>query len=151
MTMRFPYRRLKTNAPIPSLGGQWERPKTLVLVSLTGPGGTVAQRALLDTGADDTVFPEQLAAQVGFDLTNAPTGESAGVSGVPLPVRYAWATLRLTDGIEFREWLAWVGFVPVPMIWGLLGFAGYLQFFSANFLGDREEVELTVNSLYPGT
>lgn len=25
------------------------------------------------------------------------------------------------------------------------------QFFTATFLGDREEVELTVNRLYPGT
>jgi len=73
------------------------------------------------------------------------------VGGVPLPVRYVQATLRLTDGTEFREWTAWVGFAPVPMLWPLLGFAGFLQFFSASFLGDREEVELNVNSLYPGT
>ena len=33
----------------------------------------------------------------------------------------------------------------------LLGFAGFLQFFTATFRGDREEIELTVNSLYPGT
>ena len=60
-------------------------------------------------------------------------------------------TLRLTDGREFREWPARVGFAPVPMTFALLGFAGFLQFFGANFLGDGEEVELTVNSLYPGT
>jgi hypothetical protein len=33
----------------------------------------------------------------------------------------------------------------------ILGFAGFLQYFTATFIGDREEVELTVNSLYPGT
>ena len=32
----------------------------------------------------------------------------------------------------------------------LLGFAGCLQFFDALFHGEREEVELTVNGLYPG-
>jgi hypothetical protein len=32
----------------------------------------------------------------------------------------------------------------------LLGFAGVLQFFDADFRGAREEVELTINSLYPG-
>jgi hypothetical protein len=38
-----------------------------------------------------------------------------------------------------------------PDITDLYGFAGFLQFFTAKFEGDREEVELTVNSLYPGT
>jgi hypothetical protein len=33
----------------------------------------------------------------------------------------------------------------------LLGFAGFLQFFTATFRGDREEVELAVNVLYPGS
>jgi hypothetical protein len=33
----------------------------------------------------------------------------------------------------------------------LLGFAGCLQFFDALFHGAREDVELSVNSLYPGT
>ena len=149
--MRFPYVRVKVKAPVPSLGGQWERPKALALVALIGPAGTIARQGLLDTGADDTIFPERLASRVGFDLTTAPSGEATGVGGIPLPVRYVQATLRLTDGTEFREWTAWVGFAAVPMLWPLLGFAGFLQFFSANFLGDREEVELTVNSLYPGT
>ena len=40
---------------------------------------------------------------------------------------------------------------PARLIYPLLGFAGCLQYFRANFMGDREEVELTVNSLYPGT
>jgi hypothetical protein len=83
MTLRFPYVRFKMKAPVQSLGGQWERPKALALVSLVGPAGTIARRGLLDTGADDTVFPERWAAQVGFDLTSAPSGEAAGVGGVP--------------------------------------------------------------------
>ena len=31
-----------------------------------------------------------------------------------------------------------------------LGFAGFLQFFTATFYGDLEEVERAVNRLYPG-
>jgi hypothetical protein len=107
--------------------------------------------ALLDTGADDTLFPEPFATQIGIDLSAAPTGEGMGVGGALVPVRYALVSLRLTDGKEFRQWPAWVGFTATPLKRPLLGFAGCLQFFSANFLGDREEVELTVNSVYPGT
>jgi hypothetical protein len=70
---------------------------------------------------------------------------------VSAPVRYATVTLRLTDGIERREWTAWVGFTRAPLRRPLLGFAGFLQFFTATFHGDREEVELAVNSLYRGT
>jgi hypothetical protein len=32
-----------------------------------------------------------------------------------------------------------------------LGFAGFLQYFTATLHGDREQVELAVNALYPGT
>jgi hypothetical protein len=60
-------------------------------------------------------------------------------------------TLRLTDARERCEWPAWVAFAPLPMRRGLLGFAGCLQFFTATFLGDVEEVDLDPNRLYPGT
>jgi hypothetical protein len=67
------------------------------------------------------------------------------------PVRYAQVFLRMTDGKEQREWPAWVGFTPAKIQSPLLGLAGFLQFFTATSSGDREEVELMVNSLYPGT
>ena len=65
-------------------------------------------------------------------------------------VRYAVAELRLTHGREFRRWPAWIGFAA-GLKQPLLGFAGRLQFFGAFFRGDREEVELEVNALYPGS
>ena len=52
---------------------------------------------------------------------------------------------------ERHEWPAWVGFTPAPLRRPLLGFAGCLQFFTATFSGDREQVELDANALYPGT
>jgi hypothetical protein len=105
----------------------------------------------LDSQADDSVFPERYAVLTGIDLTNAPQGTAAGVGQIPVSVKYARVTLRLTDGKEFREWTGWVGFTPVLSSYALLGFAGCLQFFTATFYGDREEVDLTVNPLYPGT
>ncbi len=120
-------------------------------VTLIGPTGTHLDRALIDTGSDDTVFPEAVAARVGIDLTGAPSRTAAGVGRVPAPLRYAEVTLRLTDGVEFREWRAWVGFTAAALRQPLLGYAGFLQFFTAVFDGEHEEVELTVNALYPGT
>jgi hypothetical protein len=118
---------------------------------LVGPATTLLQTALLDTGADDTVFPDWVAVYLGIDLTQAPTGNAAGVSGGPTLVRYAEVTLRLADNQERREWKAWVGFTAARLRSPLLGYAGCLQYFTATFFGDREEVELTVNGSYPGT
>lgn len=149
--MRFSYTPLRAKAPVVSLAGRWERPRPIVTVTLIGPGNSFPIPGRLDSHADDTVFPERLAALTGIDLTNAPVGTSSGIGQNPVPVKYAQVTLRLTDGKEFREWTGWVGFTPVLSNYALLGFAGCLQFFDATFFGAREEVELTVNALYPGT
>jgi hypothetical protein len=116
-----------------------------------GPSTSWVLDALLDTGADDTVFPDHVAALIGVDLANAPAGTSAGVGSGSVSVRYARVALRIADNQERREWQAWVGFTSAPLRHPLLGFAGFLQYFTAAFHGDREEVELTVNGLYAGT
>src|SRR5262249_19241984 len=144
MSLRFPYTPFPTKKPLWPLGGRSERPRPVLLVTVIGPTGTQVELALLDTGADDTVFPEDVAALIGVDLTNAPTGEAAGVGQAAAPLRYAEVTLRITDGREQRQWQARVGFTPAPLKRPLLGFAGFLQFFTATFHGDREEVELAV-------
>jgi aspartyl protease len=151
MTMRFPYRLFPARQAVVSLGGRWVRPRPLVLVTLVGPSGVYVERALLDTAADDTVFPDAAAVTAGLDLTNAPAGEASGVGAAPVVVRYAAVELRLTDGQESRRWPAWVGFTAARLKQPLLGFAGCLQFFGALFRGDREEAELEVNALYPGS
>jgi hypothetical protein len=137
--------------PIPSLAGGNLRPRPLIAVTLVGSGGIKATEALLDTGSDDCVFPEQHAAVIGVDLSSAPQRTLAGISQTGYLVRYALIRLRLTDGIEFREWPAWVGFTNAPLPHPTRGYAGCLQFFAATFRGDAQEVELTVTTSYPGT
>lgn len=151
MSLRFPYKKIPTTQPVITLGGRNERTRPVIAVAVFGPTGSAPLDALIDTGADDTVFPEHVAALIGVDLTNAPLGTSTGVVTGTVSVRYAEVTLRIADNQEQREWKGWVGFAPVKPKIGLLGFAGFLQYFTATFDGEREEVELTVNSLYPGT
>jgi hypothetical protein len=109
------------------------------------------ERSLLDTGSDDTVFPDPVAALIGVDLTRSPAIPVNRPGGQKIAIRFADLFLRLTDGKEFREWPATVGFTPAAMPYPLLGFAGCLQYFTATFRGDLEEVELTINALYSGT
>ncbi len=151
MSLLFPYKVVPVQHSVLPLGGRWSRPRPLIIVSVIGPGNTFPTEGLLDTGADDTVFPESLAKLIGIDLSNAPIGQATTATLTDAAVRYAQVSLRLTDGKEQREWPAWVGFTPAKLLSPLLGFAGFLQFFTATFRGDREQVELAVNSLYPGT
>jgi hypothetical protein len=151
MTMRFRYKVVRGRSPILSLGGRTSRSRPVIPVTLIGPGGTVVREGLLDSGADDTVFPENLAPSLGLNLTNAPHGYGGGVGSGKLLLRFAEVTFRLAQGGELREWRAWVGFTSATFLYPMLGCAGFLQFFDVNFLGAREEVELTVNNLYPGT
>jgi hypothetical protein len=151
MSLLFRYKVVPVPRAVASLGGRWSRPRPRISVAVVGPANTVAVDGYLDTGADDTVFSEHLAARIGLDLTNAPQGQLTTATLTNAPLRYAQVLLRVTDGQEQREWLAWVGFTPAKLQSPLLGFAGFLQFFTATFRGDREEIELAVNSLYPGS
>lgn len=151
MSLVFPYTPFPTPRPIWTLQGRQSRPRAVIFVAVIGPGGTAVEKGLLDTGADDTVFSELVASDIGIDLSQAPTGGASGVGPMAAVVlRYAEVMLRISDGHEHREWLARVGFTSAPLHRPLLGFAGFLQFFTASFHGDREQVELTVNGSYSG-
>jgi hypothetical protein len=106
---------------------------------------------LLDTGADDTVVEDWIAATTGVDLSQAEERE-VGLVGRPQPVRcrYAAVQLRITDGVETYEWTAVVGFVAVRLRYNLLGHAGFLEFFDADFRGLNREVLLLPNHSFPG-
>ncbi len=151
MSLLFRYSLVPRNRSVLPLGGRFVRPRPLLQVTVIGPSGSIVERALLDTGADDTVFSERLAGAIGIDLDRAPTGFASGIGSGRVILRYAQVTLRLATNQERREWQAWVGFTAAPMTYAVLGFSGVLQFFDATFHGGLEEVELTVNSLYPGT
>jgi hypothetical protein len=151
MSLLFRYKVIQAPRAVVPLGGRWSRPRPLLPIAVIGPTNTSAVDGYLDTGADDTVFSERLATRIGLDLTNAPQGQLTTATLTKAPVRYAQVSLRITDGKEQREWPAWVGFTPTRLQSPLLGFAGFLPFFTASFHGDREVVELTVNRLYPGT
>jgi hypothetical protein len=151
MSLLFPYTTFPARNPIWTLQGRHNRPRPMIFVAVIGPNGTSVERGLLDIGADDTVFPELVATDIGIDLSKAPTGRASGVGPMSaVALRYAEVVLRISDGQEHREWPARVGFTSAALHQPLLGFAGFLQFFTATFRGDLEKVELTINAAYPG-
>ena len=149
MSLIFPYRSLPTTISIPTLENRWERPRPLITVSIMNVSRTRVVQALLDTGADGTVFPEIVAQDLGLDLSQAETMQARGIIGPPTQLWVARVQLRLATSINQVEWSAKVCFTNAPLRTPLLGFAGCLQYFTATFFGDREEVELTPNALLP--
>ncbi len=150
MRFLFPYTVLPALGPIPSLAGRQERPRPLVPVVILSPADPtkwVHYRACLDTGADDCVFHEDTATLLGIDLTNAPSKTARGTTGATMTFRYAdvWLQLRDSAGNSI-EWAATVAFTQNRASYPLLGYAGFLQFFNATFLGEDEQVELEENN-----
>jgi hypothetical protein len=146
------YLAVPTILPVPSLGGQKVRHRPVIPVRVTGPAGTKLRDGLLDTGADDTVFTDALAVLLGIDLRQAEE-RWVFLAKRPQPVRcrFAAVELRFTDGAqETYEWPAVVGFVPGPLHYNLLGQAGFLQFFSADFDGEAHVVTLLPKPSFPG-
>jgi hypothetical protein len=150
MALHFPYHRVAVSQPAFTLGGATSRPRPIVNLGILGPTGSVLREAVLDTGADEIVLVEADAALLGIDLSQAPSNTVGGVGSPPFLVRYATVKLRLSDGVEFREWSASVGFTSARMNRVLFGYAGGLEFFDAHFRGQQQVVELVTNSLYPG-
>ncbi len=148
------FRYLVDYARVPqvALGGGVERPKPVVAIRLSGPGGSAyLMDGHLDTAADDTMFPLWISALIGVDLSQAPE-QDVTLAGRPSPLRarFAQVELRLTDGQETCQWTALVGFVPVSLRRALLGYAGCLQFFDGQFRGADREVILTPNQAFAG-
>ena len=137
--------------PIPALGGALLVPRPILAVRITGPGGSRLRDGLLDTGADETILDPSVASQIGVDLNRSLAREIHLVGRGRIQCRYAPVTLRISDGVsETYEWDTIVGFAPFPVLRGLLGFAGLMQYFDAAFRGADQEVSLQPNGSFLG-
>ncbi len=149
--MLIRYTPCPVRTPVPALGGAAILPRPLLAVRITGPSGSRLRDGLLDTGADETILDPSVAPLIGVDLTQALEREVHLVGRGRIRCRYAAVQLHISDGVaETYEWDTVVGFAPFPVLRGLLGFAGFLQFFDADFRGADQEVTLLPNTLFVG-
>jgi hypothetical protein len=134
------------------LGNLHVRPRPIIAVRIGGPAGAHLLDAFLDTGSDDTVFEAWLAALIGVDLSQAET-RAIQLVGRPqiIHCRYAPVEFSITDGHDTFKWTAFAGFVSTQLRYPLLGYAGFLQYFDADFRGADREVTLAANRDFPGT
>ncbi len=148
--MRFPYLVGRSSVPLPSRGGGRDRPRPITAVRVTGPTGNRLRDCQLDTGADDTVFPEGVASKIGVDLSAAAAIRIQLAGRGPISCRFAPVQLRLSDGTETFEWTATVAFAPVALVFSLLGYAGFFEYFDVDFHGAAREVIITPAATFPG-
>jgi hypothetical protein len=137
--------------PVPALGGATLVPRPLLALRITGPSGSRLRDSLLDTGADETIVDPSVAPLIGVDLSQAREREINLIGRGRIRCRYASVQLWISDGVaETYEWDTIVGFAPFPLLRGLLGLAGFLPFFNADFRGADQEVTLLPNPLFTG-
>lgn len=144
--MRFSYQQydVEPSATLPS--GRLYRPE--VPLDVFGRSRRRSTLALLDTGADETVFPASFARRLTIDLDLSEMARAAG--GHDLQLRTGHVVLSLSDGREQLRWAATVSFLEFELPEDevvLLGHAGFLEFFTAEFDGERREVQLTPNQM----
>jgi hypothetical protein len=151
--VKVPYLPVPARVALPTLGAGRIRPRPVLAVRISGPNLTWLRDGLLDTGADETIFDNGIVDLIGLDLTGAEERDVALVGRThPLHCRYAPVRLRITDGVrETYEWTATVGFTAGRLPYALLGYAGFLQFFDAEFRGADRAVILAPNRSFPGT
>jgi hypothetical protein len=139
------------STPLPSLGGGRVRHRPIIRVRMTAPSGSALTDCVLDTGSDDTVFPAHFATMIGIDLGQAQQQTITLAGRGLMQCRFISLKLTITDGMsETYEWTSIVGFGPISFRYALLGHAGFLQYFNAEFRGYDREVILTTNPSFPG-
>jgi predicted aspartyl protease len=143
--MRFDYSGIITSAPDTGDPVAVFRPEIRIVVH--GPNGAETYRALVDTGADDTILPESVARGLGIRMTRATGPAAQAFGGQAIALSYADVELELVYAEAKLRWLAHVYFVAgTEEETILLGQQGFLEFFTATFIGDECVLELQPNS-----
>jgi hypothetical protein len=146
--MRFAYRPALTVSP----GGMTYILRPIIPVLILGPQGSDLVFALVDTGSDECLFPRTLVPSLGVTVDDSQAIPFSGMSGSPLMASPGQVELEIADGTETYRWPAPVRFVSAGALSSpaILGHAGFLDFFLAAFDGQRKELVLTTNALFPG-
>ena len=108
--------------------------RPLIAVKLVADDGRyLLIDALIDTGADVSLFPQDLAEQLGFDMSRPPDGTVSAAIGGECGYRLHNVTLELRRHPEVMRWQVRVGFVEQTMSYAILGTRGFFEFFRLEY------------------
>ena len=105
----------------------------------------------MDTGADNTILPERVARVLGIPLVRGTGPAARAFGGQEIALSYADVDLELVHADESLRWLAHVYFLAgdADEETIILGHQGFLDYFTATFIGEECALELKPNSYLP--
>jgi hypothetical protein len=147
--MRFDYTTILSAAPDTGDPIVIFRPEIDLIVH--GPNGSADFLALVDSGADNTIFPELVARTLGIQPIVAKGPAAKAFGGQEMALSYADVKLELVHPERSLRWLARVYFVVEEQEDQalVLGHQGFLDYFTATFVGEECVLDLEPNSYLP--
>lgn len=146
--MRFPYTTAISQDPDTKDYLFFRRPE--LHVRLVGPEGSQMFVGLVDTGSDRTIFPRDAADALGIELSQGPGG-ALGFGGHGINLLVGEGMLEIEADGERIAWRAemWFAEFATEDDAVLLGHAGFLDYFRAEFDGEQSELTLLPNGQMP--
>jgi hypothetical protein len=148
--MKFPY----TLNIVPSIetGDEIVLLRPEIPLRVYGPAGHVDVLALVDTGADNSILPLSVARDLGLDTATGKGPAATAFGGQRIALSFADVVLELSQEDIVIRWRTRLYFADFP---GdnekavILGHEGFLDFFTATFIGEDCVLELEPNDGIP--
>ncbi len=123
-----------------------------IQIRIHGPLGSKLFDALVDTGSDNTIFPASAARLLGIRVVRATGPDAQAFGGQEIALSYAEVELELIHSDGNLRWPAPAYFLAedAKEETVLLGRDGFLEYFTATFIGDEFALELQPNEYLPG-
>jgi predicted aspartyl protease len=123
-----------------------------VPLRIHGPSGSRDFVALVDTGADNTILPTSIARDLSIPLIAGRGPGATAFGGQRIALSYSDVDLELIHGDGSVRWPARVYFAESSddgdeII--ILGHQGFLDYFTATFIGEECALELELNPYLP--
>ena len=148
--MNFPYSSVILADPQSGDFALTHRPE--IPITISGPNGSVALIGLVDTGSDFSIFPQAIAELLGIGLLPIANRGASVFGGSPVPLLSGTATLTVEQDDESLRWETSVEFFDFGHesdTTAILGYSGFLEFFTAIFDGDSLLLSLLANQNLP--
>jgi len=148
--MKFPY----TLNIVPSIetGDEIVLLRPEVPLRVYGSTGHIDLLALVDTGADSSVFPLSIARDLGIETTRGTGPGATAFGGQRIALSFADVVLELSQDDTDIRWLARVHFADFPdgnETAVIVGHEGFLDYFTATFIGAECVLDLQPNDDIP--
>lgn len=148
--MKFPY----TLSIVPSIETGEEivllRPE--IPLRVNGPAGHVDVLALVDTGADNSILPLSIATDLGIETIHGKGPGAIAFGGQRIALCFADVVIELSQDSSAIRWRARLYFADFPNGTEkavVLGHEGFLDYFTATFIGEDCVLDLEPNHSIP--